>query len=190
LQVSAYAAITITTTPFAGVLTDFTGLGDQALPYLDANGRTVSASGFTITQIDSGSGLYYVNSGQLTFSGLAAGTTQIGFSFGDVSNNFGFLDSTRYIASISLDNGNSLSVGSGVTDVFVGFTDTTPFTSATLTMAVTPGWSGYVADFRTTGDSRSPVPEPASLGLLAVALPLFGVAALRLKKRGSVNRAE
>ena len=61
--------ITIGTTPFTGIETDFEAVGDQTLPYTDAFGRVVSGG----SNIFDGSGLFTFTYQTVTFSNLAAG---------------------------------------------------------------------------------------------------------------------
>jgi hypothetical protein len=158
--------ITIGTTPFAGIETNFQTIGNQSLPYTDAFNRVVNGG----QSIQSGSGVFTFAGQTLTFTNLAPGTHEIGFGLSNQSTDF-------FIKSVTLSNGDSVNVGSSFLDSFLSFSDPTAFTSASVVFAGNCFGSGYVTDFRTTLDVLSAVPEPASLFLLAtvVALLIGGV---------------
>jgi hypothetical protein len=150
--------VTIGTTAFAGVDTNLQTVGAPTLPFTDALGRVVSGG----QSIFAGGGVFVMDSDTMTFSNLAAGTTEIGFGLFDQGPDFS-------IKSVTLNNGDSVNVGpSFENDAFLSFTDDRPFTSASVTFENNGGigFSGFLTDFR-TASGVSGVPEPASLFLLA-----------------------
>jgi hypothetical protein len=159
---TARADLVLTLTPFTGTNTDYTTAvsAETFLPYTDMYGRTVSADaiGDGVSRISPGSGIFQVQPPMtpftLTFSGLAPGTTQAGFSN---------VNAGAQLVSAMVDNGDSYSTpisSSSDTITFFGFTDTTPFTSITLTFSGAESFN--ILDF-VTATATSAVPEPSSL---------------------------
>lgn len=106
---------------------------------------------------------------------MGSGTTQFGFT---ARTSF----SGSSVASVTFSNGDSFTTSLGLTtsNIFYAFTDTQPFTSATVTFTV---GTNYMADFRTAAQAAS-VPEPATLALVAPGALLFGASAWCRRKAG------
>ena len=158
---TARADLVLTLTPFSGTNTDYTTAvsTETFLPYTDMYGRTVSgdAVGDDVSRISPGSGIFQfapaLTPFTLTFSGLAPGTTQAGFSN---------VNAGAQLVSAMVDNGDSYSTpipSLPGTITFFGFTDTTPFTSITLTFSGAESFE--IFDFVTAAGSVA-APEPSS----------------------------
>ena len=185
---TARADLALTLTPFSGTNTDYTTAvsTETFLPYTDVNGRTVSgdAIGDDFTRISPGSGIFQVQPAMtpftLTFSGLAPGTTQAGFSN---------LNAGAQFVSAMVDNGDSYSTpisSSPDSITFFGFTDTTPFTSITLTFSGAESFE--ILDFVTAAGTVA-VPEPSTAitgGMIAACAA--GASWWRRARRGERDR--
>jgi hypothetical protein len=185
---TARADLVLTSTPFSGTNTDYTTAvsTETFLPFTDVSGRTVSsdAIGDGVSRISPGSGIFQVQPAStpftLTFSGLAPGTTQAGFSNVNAGAQF---------VSAMVDNGDSYSTPiSSLPDTitFFGFTDTTPFTSITLTFSGAESFE--ILDFVTAAGSVA-VPEPSTAitgGMIAACAA--GASWWRRARRGERDR--
>jgi len=187
---TARADLALTLTPFSGTNTDYTTAvsTETFLPYTDVNGRTVSgdAIGEAVSRISPGSGIFQPQPPSpstpftLTFSGLAPGTTQAGFSTLNVGSQF---------VSAMVGNGDSYSTpisSPSDTITFIGFTDTTPFTSITLTFSGVESFQ--ILDFVTAAGSVA-VPEPSTAitgGMIAACAA--GASWWRRARRGDRDR--
>jgi hypothetical protein len=187
---TARADLVLTSTPFSGTNTDYTTAvsTETFLPFTDVNGRMVSAdaTGDGVSRISPGSGIFQVQPAMapftLTFSGLAPGTTQAGFSNVNAGAQF---------VSAMVDNGDSYSTPISSppdTITFFGFTDTTPFTSITLTFSGAESFE--ILDFVTAAGSVA-VPEPSSLTIVGGVVAACAAAASwrrRRTRRGDRDR--
>jgi len=183
---TARADLELTLTPFSGTITDYrTAVSTETfLPYTDMYERTVSQN-HDYSTIVPGTGIYEPtapgNPWTLTFSGLAAGTTQAGFS-----NNY----AGTQLVSAMVNNGDSYSVTTPISfdSVFFGFTDTKPFTSITLTFSGVDSFE--ITDFR-TATATFAVPEPSSLTIAGGVVAACAAAASwwrRRARRGDRDR--
>jgi PEP-CTERM motif len=187
---TARADLALTLTPFSGTNTDYTTAvsTETFLPYTDVNGRTVSgdATGDDVSRISPGSGIFQVEpsaSFKLTFFDLAPGTTQAGFLNVNAGAPF---------VSAMVDNGDNYSTPISSppgTITFFGFTDTTPFTSITLTFSGAESFN--ILDFVTATAATSAVPEPSSLTIVGGVVAASAAAASwrrRRARRGDRDR--
>lgn len=155
--------ITYTTNTFSGTTTDYTGVGTSYLPFTNVDGSIVSSTDPNDV-VDNTYGLVFNQSlntsDVLTYSGLPAGTTEVGFII-----NTSFNDPGDYLASAEFKGPGGFDAtftGGTFYDLaatpYMGFISTTAFTSVILTFDITSGGddaiNGYV--------SGAAVPEPSS----------------------------
>jgi hypothetical protein len=159
---TARADLTLVTTPFSGTITDYTQVFNvPALPYTDSFGRTVNESGLNGSNIDGILSIVpFATTFGLSFTGLATGTTQAGISLDAFS-----VFASQFLTSATVSNGDSFTVTSPIMNsAFIGFTDTTPFTSITFNFTTpNPNFESFnIDDFR-TATAAVAVPEPSTL---------------------------
>jgi hypothetical protein len=169
-------------TPFTGtgiVSTNLTVVGQQTLPYTDANGRTYTG-GFSMFSsygwdLDNGTSYTY------TISNLGSNITNVGWY---IRNNSGGIGG--YITSASFNNGESWSGSVQTTDPasFMGLRTTNPFTSVTFTM--NPSSTQVMTDFITQVNQ---VPEPSTIISGTLCLLCFGLLAYRKSRKQRVALA-
>lgn len=156
--------ITFTTNTFSGTTTDYIGVGTSSLPFTNADGSIVSSTD-PEDFVHNSFGLVFnqslSTSDVLTYSGLPAGTTEVGFFL-----NTGFNDPGDYLASAEFKGPGGFDAtftGGTFYDVaatpYMGFISTTAFTSVTLTFVITSGGNDAISSYV----SGTAVPEPSSL---------------------------
>jgi hypothetical protein len=154
--------LTTDSSQISGTTTDYTTVGTQTLPYTDVYGRTVDALG-DINFFDSNVGIE-LEGDTVTFSNLSAGTTELGVWLNG--------DPTRTdFVSASVSNGDSVQPPTSIpigSSVFLGFTDSRPFTSITLNFS--GDLTYYITDFRAPVGSATAVPEPSTVATGGVVL--------------------
>lgn len=169
---AAAGTINYSATPFSGSETDFSSLPSHSLPYTDSYGTVITSNSFAEIDPNYG-GLIFdypgssPNESILTFT-LSSPASEIGFGYyGDYT--------TAALESVSFSNGDSYNSPIYIPPYgtpFTGFSDTTPFTSATLTFNMMG--SGVITDYVFT-PAASTVPEPGSIVFIAgTALALLG----------------
>jgi hypothetical protein len=175
--------ITYTQTPFtASETTDFHAVsGFPSLPYTDSFNNIITPNGGSSGQIIPFVGLsLHQPAGTIpqvtsvTFA-LSAPTNRIGFSFLQNEN------PGEYLLSASFSNGDGFTGGPtfAVNKTFMGFSDTSSFTSVTLNFT---GSSGLIMDdFRVAPTTAAP--EPSSLALSTVVTAVACVVAWHRRKR-------
>jgi hypothetical protein len=151
--------VTLVTTPFNGLTTNYRTLPSEVpLPYTDVFGRTVSGGGFISPGLIGLSiGASAGSPSVATWSNLAVGTNEAGITISSIDG-----PGTGNLVGAMFSNGDTFSGSVSLsTGQFVGFTDTTPFTTMSLDFAGLPIGSYNITDFRTA--TVSSVPEPSSL---------------------------
>ena len=188
LAAPAHAQLTPLAAPAAGSTTiDFDGLpdGTDLTTQFAAQGVTVSgyacASSF-YAGFFAGDPIQVTNAQVGTcpgvgFSGTAGALT---FTFSSPTTTFGFNGATNAgdVITFATAHGSLALPAALFVNPFVGFTDATPFTS--VTVSVGPVHPAILFDNLSFG-AASTVPEPATLGL--VALGLVGLAAGTRRRR-------
>jgi hypothetical protein len=175
--------IIFTSTPFSGGTdTDYTQVGFTSLPFTDSNGTTVNGGpgDNIIGGIGLNVNLFFYGSDSLTWSSTnSTSFSSVGFTIDPARTN-----SSVELTSITLSNGDSLTGLSYqlTANTFLGFTDTSAFSSATLTFSGRSFDSGTITHF-TFLNTPTAVPEPSSLVMCGLASLIGSAYAWRRRKR-------